>query len=130
MGGKLRAAIAALFLCVGYDYPTCIIVTDGSDAIIRHEIAHCNGWKHKPFDPILTPPPEYDHPYAGPVDVTVSIPQISFFTYMTKANNPAYHYDNRFVWQICQELWSERGITPGTEAQMSRLAGCQVWGQF
>ena len=74
------ALIALLFAspAVAYSPPACVIVVaadrPSTTEIYRHELAHCNGWKHsdqhhkgKPVKGYQSPkPPErFVRPYAG-----------------------------------------------------------------
>src|SRR5215471_21050560 len=116
------AMITLLIMLAAYTYPTeCIVVTNGDPAILRHEIAHCNGWKHKPFASVLVPPPEYDHPYPGKLTIIVSQYSMSMFTEMFVTQPADVTYDIRSVAEICSDLWMERGQDIGTAEQMGRL---------
>jgi len=123
----ISLAVLAITL-TGYSYPTqCIVVTNGDPAVLRHEIAHCNGWRHQPFASVLVPPPQYDHAYAGEVHIIVSLTSMSLLTSMFVRQDPSASYDLRSVEEICSDLWLERGQDIGTAEQRGRLAGCQVW---
>lgn len=123
----MRTLLALLLTCGSAWGQTCTIVTDGTVAIYEHELAHCNGWRHKPFEADIPTPPEFVYPYRGVLTV-----------YMTGSNYSEQAdtmlllpYDARLIFLneepevICQQLWRERGWTVPAEHD-GRLVGCAV----
>lgn len=50
-------------------YPgRCIVVTNGTKAVLNHEKAHCAGWTHEPFE-YAAPPPELIDAYTGEIEI-------------------------------------------------------------
>jgi hypothetical protein len=123
----MRALLALLLSSVPAWGQTCKIVTDSSLHVFQHELAHCNGWTHKPFEAGINPPEMWVHPYDGELVVyltgvdysgqmdTIGFAQVEAEFIMSDKTPP----------QLCSEFWKDRGVMPNA-ALVSRIVGCSV----
>jgi hypothetical protein len=108
------------------------MVTNGDVSVYRHELAHCNGWKHQPFDTTAVPPASVIYPYEeGRLTVYVITPDtgamMSTISYAQYDAEIIPMYDGETIVSLCQQLWEERNISvPATAEQWNQLAGCSV----
>ena len=107
---------------------TCTIVTNGEVSTYQHEVAHCNGWTHPPFQE-ATPPASFVHPFAG--ELTIYFARGGDIGDEMETINAApmsAHFvfkNDQTVVSICQWLWRQNGIAAASE-RMSWLVGCSV----
>ena len=90
--------------------PSCTIVYDGSRHFYLHELAHCNGWDHPPFE-VADPPAAYVHEFDG--DLTV-----------IKCGR---RHACKSVRKRCLALWEEHGVSVDAyrdKPGWSQLRGC------
>lgn len=130
---RLLAAFAAIAACF-LPTPTlgrepCIIVTNGTAKAFHHELAHCNGWRHAPFEPDLYPPDEYVHDYDGPL--TVIVAGNSRRTRQIAQAGAKIVETNQRVIEACHNLWEKRGVNLVPYASMLNdrtlvVTGCTV----
>lgn len=84
---KRLALLISLFLASPAFADTCVIVVPvgpgwNSEAIFKHELAHCNGWKHNHYKKAVAaygyqgevPPRRFVHPYAGEFEARYETP--------------------------------------------------------
>jgi hypothetical protein len=111
---------------------TCTIVTNGRPEIFLHELAHCNGWRHAPFDGVLMPPSEFMRLYEGRLVVIMSR-RDDLQTRMEAEVSTASEDDVKIgvsqqsVADLCAKLWSDKGISADTyRPYLTDIAGCSV----
>jgi hypothetical protein len=106
---------------------TCTIVTNGEVSTYQHEVAHCNGWTHPPFQE-ATPPASFVHPFAGELTIYFgSGGDIGdeMDTINTAPMKTHYVFEDKTVQAICQWLWRKNGIAAASD-KMDQLVGCSV----
>jgi hypothetical protein len=124
----MRTLIAHLMMSAPAWGQTCTIVTNGALHVFQHELAHCNGWTHAPFEAGVDPPDNYVHEYDGELVVyltgenydgqmdTMSFAQIEAHFIMAW---------DRTVPALCMAFWKERGIYAASE-KVSKIVGCSI----
>ena len=119
-----RAALAALFMCSPAWSESCTVVTDGTIEIYFHELAHCNGWVHAPFQIGAEPPLELLHDFRGKLNIIIS-GHDDFETLLAAQTGADIVLSSRPVIEICRRLWKERSIDASTVGR-NRIIGCAV----
>jgi len=90
----------------------CIVVTDGTARVLRHEKAHCAGWDHEPFTP-SNPPARYVDAYTGKLTVIKC----------------GRRYECKSVQKKCKELWAQYGYTTAGYTETpgyTNFNGCSI----
>jgi len=106
---------------------TCTIVTNGEVSVYQHELAHCNGWTHPPFQE-ATPPVSFIHPFDGDLTVIFAGDDLGGHVATIDAAPLGTHFVLELtstVQAICQRLWRQHGIAAASE-RMSWLVGCSI----
>jgi hypothetical protein len=124
----MKALVALLMMSAPAWGQTCTIVTNGTVKVFQHELAHCNGWSHKPFQRGVNPPPEYVHHYDGELVVYLTG---DFYSSMSDTIDYAQQ-DTKFIMDfdrtvpgLCKQFWRERGI-PYDASVVDEIVGCSV----
>jgi hypothetical protein len=122
------AAAAALSLSAPAWGQTCTIVTNGELHVYQHELAHCNGWTHKPFERGVNPPLDWVHPFKG--KLTVYLTGDYYVGIMDTMNyaQPSAEFiiqGDKTVPELCKAFWLTRGII-ATAKEVDEIIGCQM----
>lgn len=124
---RLIGAAIALSICAPAWGQTCTIVTNGDLDIYDHELAHCNGWWHEPYQPDVQPPLEFVYDYPGKLNVILGA---SFWrdpvaTLLHAQEGAKVVTSRQRVPEICKRLWRERSVSFNA-AKAERIVGCSV----
>jgi hypothetical protein len=120
----LGVALATLLISKAQ---ACTIVTDGTIEVYWHELAHCNGWDHKPFERGHEPPASYVHDFNGPLTVYLTGHGMGQITTMNYAqfNAKIILAPDRTVPQLCGALWKQHGVI-AAQKDINSLIGCSI----
>lgn len=125
---KTTTAIMLMALTTqAYAGKTCTIVTNGTHEIFIHELAHCNSWRHEPFDTTTYPPPQYVHAYAGRLIVIMSQRDDRATRNDRTHIKAEISVSGKSVATLCATLWERRGISPEMYTRyLAGIIGCSV----
>lgn len=101
----------------------CTIISNGILSNYMHELAHCNGWNHPPFEQGVQPPMEYVYKYPGALRVIVSPDEqwgMEFLYFMQENANLTFDY--RPVWRLCKAMFDRNGSH--YDERINTVIGC------
>ena len=123
---RILLGVAAATLFFG-QAQACTIVTSGLENYM-HELAHCNGWVHPPFQSGYYPPVSFVHPFDGELTVYLTGPDLmDLMSVISFAQ-----FDAHFIMAIdktppglCSYFWKQRG-TKAAQKDVDHVIGCSL----
>ena len=103
-------------------------MTNGTVEVFQHELAHCNGWYHAPFEIGVDPPDNLVHPYDGELVVILTGSDFSgqneTIDFAQRGTRFIMKWDYT-VPELCKQFWKERGIV-AVSKDIDRIVGCSI----
>ena len=124
----MKTLAALLMMSVPAWGQTCTVVTNGKVSVFQHELAHCNGWFHPPFQRGVNPPSELVHPYDSELVVILTGTNFPAQNDTIDYAQPGAEFIMRWdatVPELCKQLWQDRGIRYDASV-VDEIVGCSV----